>query len=232
MQEFEFYYRQQKTSIYLHDPGEFVSDWIRRTGNFFEVGFLDKLKQNRNILSPETSSAIDIGANIGNHALFFEKYIGFKDVYALEPITANFALLLKNTFTSHCIKAACSKEHQELTMQANKEQMGGCSVTHSQFLSERDRTSGKVYLERVQAIRLDDLRIRNASLIKIDVEGHEKDVISGGMETIMSSKPLLWLEAHDSKSIDYFSDLLHYEVILSDNYINYIMTPKTSMMIF
>ena len=51
--------------------------------------------------------------------------------------------------------------------------------------------------ERVQMKRLDDYDISTASLVKIDVEGHEEKVLIGGLRTIERLKPRLIIETHD-----------------------------------
>ena len=46
--------------------------------------------------------------------------------------------------------------------------------------------------------KLDDIEIRNKiGLIKIDVEGHEKNVIQGGIETVKNNKPVLLVEIEE-----------------------------------
>ena len=46
--------------------------------------------------------------------------------------------------------------------------------------------------------RLDDIKIKNdIGFIKIDVEGHEKNVIQGGLDTIKKNKPVLLIEIEE-----------------------------------
>ena len=46
--------------------------------------------------------------------------------------------------------------------------------------------------------KLDDIKIENKiGLIKIDVEGHEKNVIQGGIETVKKNKPILLVEIEE-----------------------------------
>ncbi len=50
----------------------------------------------------------------------------------------------------------------------------------------------------IKTKRLDDITIKNKiGLIKIDVEGHEKNVIQGGIETIKNNKPILLVEIEE-----------------------------------
>ena len=46
--------------------------------------------------------------------------------------------------------------------------------------------------------KLDDIDIGNKiGLIKIDVEGHEKNVLQGGIETVKNNKPILLVEIEE-----------------------------------
>jgi len=46
--------------------------------------------------------------------------------------------------------------------------------------------------------KLDDIEIGNKiGLIKIDVEGHEKNVLQGGIETVKNNKPVLLVEIEE-----------------------------------
>jgi protein O-GlcNAc transferase len=59
-------YNNTLTDIYVYKGNEIISNKIRKTSNFYEIEFLDFIKNN----FYEQSEIIDIGANIGNHSLF------------------------------------------------------------------------------------------------------------------------------------------------------------------
>ena len=76
---------------FLHPPENNTKGYknfgsLRLTG---EVFFLNKIK-NYNI-----DYSLDIGANIGNHSVFFAD--DFLQVYSFEPLTQNFDLLKINS---------------------------------------------------------------------------------------------------------------------------------------
>lgn len=55
--------------------------------------------------------------------------------------------------------------------------------------------AGDEYTEvTVLRMRLDDLRLESLGFLKIDVEGHEMDLLDGGMETIERCRPRLLVE--------------------------------------
>jgi len=81
----------------------------------------------------------------------------------------------------------------------------------------------------IKTKRLDDIRIKNAiGFIKIDVEGHEKNVVIGGKSLILKNKPVMLVEIetkHTNKpiieTINFIKEL-NYECfyLLEDKLIN------------
>ncbi len=55
---------------------------------------------------------------------------------------------------------------------------------------------------------LDSLEIQNVSFIKIDVEGHEVDVVKGGLELLAREKPVVLAEVR-AKNFVVFEGLMH-----------------------
>lgn len=169
----------------LHPPGEQLSDHIRRERDFFEADLLDYVVEK----FPVQRTIIDVGANIGNHAVFFANFLKYYDtINCYEPITDNFTLLQKNVAPYERVKAypfALSDRTQLLPMEVVRHNMGASHVD-----TRPDTTSDII----VQAYSLDRLYFKNVSLLKIDVEGWEPAVLSGAEDTIAVCKPLIILE--------------------------------------
>ena len=60
--------------------------------------------------------------------------------------------------------------------------------------------------------RLDDFRFSNVGAVKIDVEGHEEEVLLGARETITANKPVLFVEIeerhHPGRSVDIIAGIV------------------------
>jgi len=56
--------------------------------------------------------------------------------------------------------------------------------------------------------RLDDFCFEDVSLIKIDVEGYEEEVLRGAMDTVKRCKPILYLEADREDKVSGLRNLL------------------------
>ena len=77
--------------------GEFIQNRIFLEGNYFERR---RLLQARKYIKKK-GVVLDIGANLGNHTLFFLKECGAERVYAFEPVKSTFQILKKNICLNH-----------------------------------------------------------------------------------------------------------------------------------
>lgn len=164
----------------LHPPGEAVSDAIRRTGDFFEAEILDYLRD----YFPEHGTILDIGANIGNHSIYFANFLKYRQILAFEPIPANYILLTENCAFYNAFypfKFGITDKEKLLRIEPNISNMGASEV----------RLDGSV---EVIGIPLDLLSLYDVTLLKIDVEWHEPEVISGAANLIRKNKPLILIE--------------------------------------
>jgi FkbM family methyltransferase len=157
-------------------------------------------------------TALDIGANIGNHSLYFSRR--FKAVQSFEPDPSTFYLLkfnasFRNNITAFNIGLGDKKGTFRLS-EVPKNM--GASV----ILADDDQVDAGVGCVDVQVERLDDLDYRDEGpcFIKMDVEGFEPKVLQGGLRMITKHWPLIVLEQHESdftdgnsKSISILKDL-------------------------
>ena len=134
--------------------------------------------------------AIDIGSNIGTHALYFSKK--FNKVYTFEPHPKIFFVNKLNTenrnIFNYDIGLSNVKKKTFIHEEKNEDNMGGSS------LHKRAKNRGTSY--KVNINKLDNLNInlKNLSLIKIDTEGSEHDVINGARMTINKYRPIIIFE--------------------------------------
>lgn len=153
----------------------------------------------------------DIGANIGVYSI----YAGFRcrKVYAFEPEGSNFAVLnknilinkLQNKVTAYPI--AISDERKLDTLRLGDIQPGSA---HHCFGNNVD-FKGDMFKPRFEqgclSVTLDDLILTYGlefpSFIKIDVDGLEEKIISGG-QTVISDKRLkgILVEVNESRPED------------------------------
>jgi len=138
---------------------------------------------------------LDIGANIGYNTLMFSDY---GPVIAFEPVFHQIVKLnVEGNTLRHDVQVAmCAlsdvKEVREMNIPAH-----GCeSNTHINYGGTTLHASGdwKGAGVKVNCERLDDIYSGVPSFIKLDVEGHELQVLKGAEETIRKHKPVLLVE--------------------------------------
>lgn len=185
-------FKQNKMVCY---SGDTISTSINLNGVYekrdldiiFEFFESCKIKMNDQI-------ALDIGANIGNHSIYFKKY--FKKVIAFEPIIKTFNILKLNVSNYKNIEIknfGLSSSNGTFYMETNKTNIGGSRIV-------KDNTNSG---ESFDFFVLDDLKIEgNVGLIKIDVEGHEYEVLKGSEKLIKNNYPIILFELNKNDFVN------------------------------
>jgi len=154
--------------------------------------FLEKL-----LPAPWQGAAVDIGANIGNHALFFSQR--FDKVIAFEPHPKTYRLLVFNTENAANITAincGLAEEAGELTLTEHTLNLGASSMVKNKHTGAERITISVDKLDNAMA------EIGPIQLIKIDVEGYEINVLKGGVKTIKMHQPVIVLEQHADEFVN------------------------------
>lgn len=136
--------------------------------------------------------ALDIGANIGNHSLFFSKY--FRIIHAFEPNPRTFELLRFNAAGSANIVAhprGLSDSDEVGVLRENPTNMGGTFI-------ELDARATEASGAEVSLGTLDKFAemhgLEDISLIKIDTEGFEARILRGARGVIAANRPIIIFE--------------------------------------
>lgn len=167
---------------------------------FYEAGLLEAVRA----LDP--SVVVDVGANIGNHAVYFAKIIGAR-VHAFEPNPAAYVLLRKNLVENGVegrVRAlACAlgaRAGRGRVIPGDADNLGSARVEAS-LSSDGD----------TEIVTLDEC-LRDepgpVDVLKIDVEGMETDVLAGAHETLSRWHPHLFAEALDEAAARALADAL------------------------
>lgn len=189
---------QQDVAFYLPNCSDHIQKIIHGTKKFYEQSMLAEIGP----LLPESPTVADVGANIGNHSLFFAKVIGAK-VLAFEPNPEAFSILEANVALN------------QLTEEIDLHKIGvGSSAGRGEINNVSDVNLGmaKVVAAEEGAVEiqsLDDvLGSQHVDLIKIDVEGMECEVLKGARGVLERCKPLVIAEAATLEELSGIEDLL------------------------
>jgi len=160
-----------------------------KQGSFYESnknGLLSYLLRNK-----YSGRCLDIGANVGNHTIFFDKILKC-EVVAIEPDLDSFSHLKKN--------CELNNSKSEILNFAVGESSGHCSMK----LNDKNNTGMNTVTEGndIRIERLDSLVSGQFQFIKIDVEGFNAQVLKGAENTFKSQKKChIFIECEDTKTL-------------------------------
>lgn len=147
----------------------------------------------RQVIRPD-DIVVDVGANLGAHAVFFAKAVGKKGrVYAFEPQRVVFQLLCANVALNgllnvHCFHAAATSEPQAVIVPPIDYEVPN-NFGHLQLGGRDFKGEG----EPVVGTPLDAFKLPACRLLKVDVEGRELEVLQGATQ-LLKLRPLVFVE--------------------------------------
>ncbi len=148
----------------------------------------------------EKTHAVDIGANLGliTNKLFD---LGWEKVTAFEPTPVIYKELVTNTKDKNVVLHNVGVSNRPGKMFFA---MGGkLDQQTNQIVSPNFRNKKKWDIIKIKTVSLDSLELEPIDLLKIDVEGHEKQVVEGAELTIKKHKPVIVLEvSYEGKVFD------------------------------
>lgn len=148
-------------------------------------------------------SVIDVGANFGFYTLFLSNLVGNQgQVSSFEPIPLTYEILSNNVKRLSLLNVklfdyAISEQEGPGTMVIPKWSDSGGENFYQARIRSGEAASGQLQEVRVNLKSLDSLFVdhqRTVAFVKIDVEGHELQVIEGARTLISRSMPALLVE--------------------------------------
>lgn len=156
----------------------------------------------------------DLGAHYGFYSIGFSNLVGSAGhVFAFEPSISAFDKLEKhkslNSLEQLTIFNAAVSDisgTKELLRYDSQES------TTSHFAFSEESTENVPFRAEVMTYALDDLvrdeKLLLPNVIKIDVEGHGHMALKGGIESILRSRPLIYMGVHCREEKQAIEDLL------------------------
>ncbi|MCB2155042.1 FkbM family methyltransferase [bacterium] len=154
------------------------------------------------------SSFLDVGANTGIYSIVVEDLLGARNVYSIEPGESAFKELARLRTPARAYQLAISDK--EGTARLHIPRINGELVGTRASLSA---DSGETQIVQLMTIdRFVEREVKAAvGFIKIDVEGHEDQVLAGAAETLARCRPALLVEIeqrhHEEPLADCFARL-------------------------
>jgi FkbM family methyltransferase len=162
-------------------PRDLVQREIGAGRKFYEQEILEALRD----YIPEKACILDIGANIGNHSVYWATQCGASRIFAFEPIGEIFRILQRNIdlngLRDVVVPFACALSDSDASLDIclyNRRNLGATAL--------RKATDGKVPARALDSI---PLQVDHIDFVKIDVEGFEWFVLRGARETFRRLRP-------------------------------------------
>lgn len=183
----------RKIRFRLH-PGQYIDNRIFFDGAY-ERRFLEFLSRRLR----RGGAMLDVGANIGNHALYLSRH--FDEIHCFEPNPAAVARLNDNLSLNpaagvHVHSVGLGAEAGELPFQEDPE-----NLAVSRFVAAADDNSILLRIAAGDQV-VEDGNISDVNYIKVDVEGFEAQVLKGLRRTIERFRPVVTFEYLGESSPD------------------------------
>ena len=159
--------------------------WLR-VGRHLEPEIHDMAR-----LVPRGGTAVDIGANHGIYSYFMVRQ--FDTVVAFEPQPACVETLTGWAGDRVDVRPVALSDRAGESTLSIPVAHGVAMTGYARLEPEADDHDGAARLE-VPIERLDDQGLTDVRLIKVDVEGHELEVLRGGEQLLRRDAPVLLVE--------------------------------------
>lgn len=176
-------------------PGKIGKCW--KLGRWYEADLLERIRTVTLQEGLAEGTAVDGGANFGNHTLFFSLVLGFRQVHAFEPI--QWRVLRRQLALNPELLVWCeedpdfwAEDHQDANVFLLPWALGA--------YAHRADTTGKGRLVPVgegpyEVRTLDEeVIIPDVRLLKLDVEWFEPHALVGARDTIAQGRPVIFSE--------------------------------------
>ena len=173
-----------------------------------------------NKIDAQNSVCLDIGANIGNHTLYFAQF--FNKVYSFEPHPEIFELLKFNVRKSNNVKIfqfGLSNKNDEMIIATDQDTHYGMSSLRNKtnLKSEKDANTFNVQVKKFDDFFNNINDKNNISFVKLDIEDHEFYALQEMKKTLKQNSPIICFEQApnqfeyfrkeiSSKSINFLKD--------------------------
>lgn len=188
----------------VDNPDDVIQSY-HKAGQFYEIEDLMFMAEHIS----DGDVILDIGANIGNHAIYFSKNTNASKIIVIEPVEKIYKLLLANVALNYAHNIDLNYIGFAL---GNVDTVGypfmndGNNLGATRMSSEPVDNQNITVFSPVQVFRGDHFfSNEKIDFIKMDVETMEMFVIEGLQETITKNRPKMYIEVMP-ESLDMFNE--------------------------
>jgi FkbM family methyltransferase len=148
------------------------------------------------ILKP-TDVVLDIGGNIGTHAIYLSRLVSKGKVYTFEPQSLVFSILQNNLLLNSCKNvtayrfAISNDNHKVAAMEPFS--FEGEIINNGALRVDRKENLGDYVLTRT----IDSFSFGEVAFMKLDIQGSEVRALEGARSLISESRPYMFVEVEE-----------------------------------
>ncbi|MCI8341770.1 MAG: FkbM family methyltransferase [Firmicutes bacterium] len=170
---------------------DYVFQTIEKSRYFYEGKILNKWTG----YFRDAKVLLDIGANLGNHTLYWAVNTDCENIYSFEPYGPNFELLEENVKTNGlnmvtAVNAGVGEKKSKAVVKSFDEGNFGATTLQEATEESSDETMEIIDIDSF----VEEQKIERVDFAKIDTEGFEEKVIAGMKNVISKFRPVLWIE--------------------------------------
>ncbi len=217
-----------KARFLVLDPKDSIQNW-HASGRFYEE---DELKLILRYF--KGGLFVDVGCNVGNHAIFVALAVPESRILAFEPNPHAFAMAVFNV--------AQNRLHEQITIEnvglSNADAVQHLYIPSGNLGGAHIAMAGQVPVSTEATVSAqfvvgsEVLKTHTPAFVKIDVEGHEISVLDGLWSVILRDRPSVFVEVQpatkdivirrfDSANYQLVESISHYE----ETYTNLLFIP-------
>jgi len=148
--------------------------------------------------SRDINTVIDVGAHVGEFASTIHRILPAAAIVSFEPLEGSFRQLkanMKDVPNFKAFNCACGSNNASVDMYRNEFTPSSSLLHMAQLHKSAFTFTERETVEVVEVRRLDDVALdidlKEDILIKIDVQGYEREVIRGGENLVSRAKMLI-----------------------------------------
>lgn len=227
--------RYGKMIVNKFDTGQVP--WLRQHGSAVDAGEIEFLQDTLHRHPAQSKVFFDIGACFGTYSLALAPFLGpHGQIIAFEPQPPNYymfcgSVALNGLENVYPYLAALSDRNGVVELPrvdyCAPLNFGGLEFGKAgqvETLAQAPQRGGEI-THLITAYALDTLSIPPPTLMKIDAEGMEMQILEGAKRVIQQHKPLIYIEYQKSPKAELFARLTDFGYAVHERFLNFYCEP-------
>lgn len=201
-----------EAEFHISNPFDIIQNCHKR-GAYFELKELEYLRKSLG----KGRRILEVGANVGNHVVFYAKLMEAKKIYPFEP-NPDSVRLLKANISANGLRPVVDSRGIGIGAGARFGKFSVSQADNNNLGAARLKSGGEIKVYPLDA----KMQGEKIDFMKVDVEGMEFDVLDGARKLIEANRPVLMIEVFRDRLADFeaWCETNEYRVVHRFDYVN------------